>query len=139
MARSITESRAASASSTSVWTRSSTRESTRRSIWSRSRESRESTIGWVIFLNRLRRSTIFSLKASVASLDCFDSVASSCSDASFSSVESLIGPHYGATGAQYTPALNCNVLNWPDHGGFSRVDSSAARVDFGVQLAANEM
>jgi hypothetical protein len=36
-------------------------------------------------------------------------------------------------------ALNWRVLNWPDHGGFSNVDISDARVLVGVQTALKAM
>jgi len=66
---------------------------------------------WVRCLIRLRRSWTFSPKASEESFDSLDCVGSALSLASDVSVESLMGPDYGVVGAQYTPALNCNVLN----------------------------
>ena len=75
-------------------------------------------MGWVICLMRAFRS--------VALL-------------SWESEVSLMGQDYVEGGGQYTPALNCRVLNWPAHGGFSSVVASFSRVASGEQTASNVM
>src|ERR1700691_886203 len=77
-------------------------------------------MGWVICFRRAFRS--WALKPLLSSFEV-----------------SLIGPDYVEGGEQYTPALNCRVLNCPPHGGFSSVVASSANVVAGVQTALKEM
>jgi len=43
--------------------------------------------------------------------------------------------HYAYAGGQYTPALNCNVLNCATHGGVENVAISECRTVAGAHTA----